>query len=91
MGNHIYWKRFHPKSDKKEEIFFCTPVSKFQKILTLNICYGARQIYPKKQKKILRKDNIQISEAAAWRCSVKKMPLKILPPVYLHIIKIDIK
>ena len=39
------------KSDKKQEIFFYTPVPKFQKISTLNICDGAKQIYPKKQKR----------------------------------------
>ena len=37
------------KSDKKQKIFFHTPVSKFQKVLTLNICNGAKQIYPKKK------------------------------------------
>ena len=41
---------FHAKSGKKHKIFFYTPVSKFQKILTLNICDGAKQIYPKKKK-----------------------------------------
>ena len=40
-GNHSYWKKFHVKSDKKPKIFFCTPLSKFQKISTLNICDGA--------------------------------------------------
>ena len=42
-------EKFHAKLDKKQKIFFCTPVSKFQKILTLNICDGAKQIYLKKQ------------------------------------------
>ena len=41
-------KKFREKSDKKQKIFFCTTVSKFQEILTLNICDGAKQIYPKK-------------------------------------------
>ena len=50
-----------------------------------------KQIYPKKQKKILRKDTLRISEVVVLRCSVKKVSLKILPAVYLHIIKIDIK
>ena len=50
-GLHSYWKKFHVKSHKKQKIFFCTPVSKFQEILTLNICDGAKQIYPKKQKR----------------------------------------
>ena len=37
------------KIDKKQKIFFCKTVSKFQEILTLNnICNGAKQIYPKK-------------------------------------------
>ena len=42
-------EKFHAKLDKKQKTFFCTPVSKFQKILTLNICDGAKQIYLKKQ------------------------------------------
>ena len=33
----------------KSRKYFSTPVSKFQKILTLNICDGAKQIYPKKK------------------------------------------
>ena len=48
--------KFHVKSDKKQKNFFCTPISRFQKISTLNICNGAKQIYPKKKKQILRKD-----------------------------------
>ena len=35
-GNHSYWEKFHAKSDKKQKIFFYTPVSQFQKISTLN-------------------------------------------------------
>ena len=62
-------------------MFLCTAVSKFLGILTLSICNGAQQIYLKKQKKILRKDTVQISEAATGRYSVKKLFLKILPPV----------
>ena len=42
--------------EKKQKIFFCTPISTFQKISTLNICEEAVQIYPKKRKKIPRKD-----------------------------------
>ena len=38
-GNHDYWKKFHWK---KQKIFLCTPVSKFQKISTLNNCDGAK-------------------------------------------------
>ena len=34
---------------KKQKSLFCTPVSKFQKISTLNICDGAKSIYPRKQ------------------------------------------
>ena len=57
QGNHSYWKKFHAKSHKKQKIFFCTPVTKFQKISTLKICNKVKQIYPKKQKKkLLRKD-----------------------------------
>ena len=56
-------------------------------ILTLNICDGAKQIYPKK-KNTLRKDTLQISVAFVRRCIVKKVSLKNLPPVYWHITKI---
>ena len=79
---------FHAKLDKKQKILFYTPVSKFLKILTLNICDGAKQIYPKKKKKILRKDTLRISVAAVRRCTVKKVSLKNSPPVYWHITKI---
>ena len=48
-------KKFRAKLDKKQKIFFCAPVSKFQKILTLNICDGTKQIYPKKQKEDSKK------------------------------------
>ena len=84
-----YRKNFHAKSDKKQKIFFCTPVSKFQKISTLNICDGGKQIYSKKQK-ILTRDTLRISVAVDRRCTVKKVSLKTSPPVYFHIIKIDI-
>ena len=56
----------------------------------LNVCDEVKQIYPKKQKKILRKDTVRISEAVGGRCSVNKLSLKSSLPVYLHIIKIDI-
>ena len=62
---------------EKAENIFCKlvpingPLSTFQKISILNIYDGAKKIYPKKQKKILRKD-LLISEAVFWRCSVKK-------------------
>ena len=45
----------------------------------------------KQTKKILRKDTLQISQAVVQRCTIKKVSLKILPPVYLCIIKLDIK
>ena len=48
-------EKFHAKSDKKQKIFFCTPVTKFQKISTSNMCNEAKQIYPNKQKKASKK------------------------------------
>ena len=91
-GNRSYGKKCHVKLDKKQKIFFCPPVRKFQKISTLNICNKAKQIYPKKQKKkLLRKDTLRVSEAVIRKCCVKKVSLKILPPVYLHIIETDIR
>ena len=71
-GNHSYWKKFHVISDKKQKIFFGTLVSKFWKISTLNICDGAKQIYPKKQKTILRKNTLRTYEAVIGRYFVKK-------------------
>ena len=41
------------------------------------------------KKRDSRRDIQRISVVA--RCTVKKVSLKILPPAYLHIIKIDIK
>ena len=40
-GNHSYWEKFHEKSDKKQITFFSTPVTKFEKVLTLGNCDGA--------------------------------------------------
>ena len=65
-------------------------IDKFRQLLIF-ICDGAKQIFPNKQTKILRKDTERISEAVVGRYSVKKVSLKILPPVQLHIIKIDVK
>ena len=65
----------------------------FNIIKHLRWSIGAKQIYPKKQKKILTKDTVRISEAVVWNGSAKKVSLKslkVLPPVYLHI-KIDMK
>ena len=42
------------------------------------------------KKKHLGKDTLRVSEAAIQRYSVKKAFLKNLPPVYLHVIEIDI-
>ena len=46
------------------------------------------------KKKILRRDTLQISVSVVQKCTVKnvkKVSLKILPPLYLDINKIDIK
>ena len=44
------------------------------------------------KKTVPRRDILRILVAVIWRFNVKKVSfiLKILPPVYLHIIKIDI-
>ena len=87
----VLGKSFMQNWIKSRKYFFCTPVSKIQKISTSNICNGAKLIYLKKQKKeILRRDTLQISLAAVLSCTVKKVSLNILPPVYLPTIKIDI-
>ena len=52
-----------------------------------------KEIYPKKQtSKILRRDTLQISVAAIPSFNVKKVSFvfKISPPVYVHVIKINI-
>ena len=85
-------KIFMKNQIKKQKILFCTTVSKFQEISTLNICDGAKQIYPKKQKNLLRRDILRILVAVIPRFDVKKVSFffKISPPVYLHVVKIDI-
>ena len=56
---------------KKQKILFCTTVSKFQEISTLNICDGAKQIYPKKQKNLLRRDILRILVVVMGRFNEK--------------------
>ena len=43
-----------------------------------------------KKKKILRRDALRISVAAIRSCTVKKVPLKILPPIYLYVMKMTL-
>ena len=43
------------------------------------------------KKDILRADILRTSVAAVGKCGFKKVPLKISLPVYLPVIKIDIK
>ena len=45
----------------------------------------------KASKKRYSDTQIQVSEAVIRRCYVKKVSLKVLPPVYLHIIEIEIR
>ena len=90
-GNHSYWKKFHGKSDKKQKIFFCTPVTKLQKISSLNICNKAKQIYPKKQKKASEKKNSMSFRSSHPNVLCKKGALTNFAPVYLDIIEIDIR
>ena len=85
----IYWKKFHAKSDKKQKTFFCTPVRKFQK--TSTSATKQNIFIQKNKKKLLRKDTLRVSQAVIRKCCIKKVSLKILPPVYLHIIETDIR
>ena len=87
ISGETVWKKFHWK---KQKIFFCT-IPKFQKIATLNICDGTKYIYPKKQKKLRRKDTLRISEAVVWRCSVKKENLRTAAVGILLLKQIDAK
>ena len=48
-------KKFHAKSDKKQKIFFCTPVRKFQKTST---SATKQNRFIRKKKKLLRKDTL---------------------------------
>ena len=82
-------KSFMQNLIKNRTYFLHTSIN-ISEILILNICNGAKEIYPKKPKKILKKDTVRISEQLS-EVSVKKMSLKISRPVSLHIIKIDIK
>ena len=66
-------------------------VTKFRKILTLNIAMKQNRLIKRNEKKLLRKDTLRVSQAVIQRYHIKKVSLKILPPVYLHIIEIDIR
>ena len=68
-------------------MFFWAPVRKFQKTST-SVTKQSRFI---KNKKLLRKDTLWVSEAVIQKCCVKKLSLKTLPHVYLHIIETDIR
>ena len=85
-------KSFMKNRIKYRKYFSAQQVSKFEEISTLNICDGAKQIYPKKQKNLLRRDILRILVAVIPRFDVKKVSFffKISPPVYLHVVKIDI-
>ena len=54
-------KSFMQNQIKSRNIILHTSIN-FHKTSTLNNCDGGKQIYPKKQKKILREDILQISE-----------------------------
>ena len=49
-------KSFMKNRIKYRKYFSAQQVSKFEEISTLNICDGAKQICPKKQKNLLRRD-----------------------------------
>ena len=63
-------QRFDLNSSKIKSWFLQT-IIKFWELCS------PKQICPKKQKVILKKDTLRISEAVVRRCSVKKVSLKI--------------
>ena len=68
-GDHTYRKKFHWK---KQKIFFCKPVPiKISENLDIKHLRWSK-IDLSKEKKIVEKVTLQISEAVAWRCPVKK-------------------
>ena len=68
-GDHTYRKKFHWK---KQKIFFCKPVPiKTSENLDIKHLRWSK-INLSKEKKIVEKVTLRISEAVAWRCSVKK-------------------
>ena len=76
---------------KAENIFLHTRIKIWE---NFNIKHGVMEMEQNKfiqsnKKRDSRRDIQRISVVA--RCTVKKVSLKILPPAYLHIIKIDIK
>ena len=77
---------FQIRSDKKQKIFFNTPLSKFQKFQHQTSAMEQSR-FTQRKKEILRKDTLRISAAAVGKCTVKKLSLKNSPPVYWHITK----
>ena len=55
--------------DKKQKIFLCTIVSKFQKIY---LQWSKTDLSKETKKEILRRDTLPILVAAVWRCTVLK-------------------
>ena len=90
--NHSYLKKFCVKLDKKRNIFLHT-IIKISRNLDIKHLRWNKTDLSKETKKILRRDTLRISVAVIGRFKVKKVSFifKNSPPVYLHIIKIDIK
>ena len=74
---------------KVENIFLHTSI-KFSENFDIKHLQRSKADLSKETKKILGNDTLRVSEAVIQRFFVKKVSLKNLPPVYLHIIKVDI-
>ena len=78
---------------KKAENIFLLTSTKISKIFNIKYLQWSKTDLSKEttKKKILRRDNLQISVAAILKCTITNVSSKILPPAYFHIIKIDTK
>ena len=72
---------------KSKKYFSAQQYQNFGKIQHYTSAKEQNRFIQRNKKDILRRDTLRISVAAIQRCTVKKVYLKILPPVYLHIIK----
>ena len=80
-------KRFMQNRLKNRKHFFIHQYQNFRNF-NINHLQWSKADLPKEKNEILKKDTLRISVAAIQRCTVKKVSLKYLPPVYWHITKI---
>ena len=82
-------KSFMENQTKSRKYFLHTSNKTSENFNIKHLQQSKTDLSKETKKKLLRKDTLRVSEAVIQRSCVKKVSLKILRPVYLHIIEID--